>query len=59
VTDDLQRLFAILRRGNGLQVEWRLQPSAANANEKACVGPAVLAVEQVKTFSTSGGIVIQ
>lgn len=42
-----------------LKVEWRLQPSAANANEKACVGPAVLAVEQVKTFSTSGGIVIQ
>lgn len=42
-----------------LKVEWRLQPSTANANEKACVGPGVLTVQQVKTFSTGGGIVIQ
>lgn len=42
-----------------LTVQWRLQPSDANANEKACVGPGVLTVEQVKTFSTGGGIIIQ
>ncbi len=42
-----------------LKVEWRLQPSTETANEKACVGPGVLTVEQVKTFSTGGGIVIQ
>lgn len=42
-----------------LKAEWRLQPSTATANEKACVGPGVLTVQQVKTFSTSGGIIIQ
>jgi len=42
-----------------VKVEWSLQPSAANANEAACVGPGVLAVTQVKAFSQSGGIVIQ
>lgn len=41
-----------------LTVEWRLEPSAATANEAACVGPGVLTVQQVKTFSTGGGIVI-
>ena len=39
-------------------VEWKLQPTAANAAEAACVGPGVLTVQQVKTFSTGGGIVI-
>ncbi len=42
-----------------LKVEWSLQPSTANANEKACVGPGVVTVQQVKTFSTGGGIDIQ
>src|SRR5262249_53389911 len=42
-----------------LRVEWRLAPTASTANEAACVGPGVLTVEQVKTFSTGGGIVIQ
>ena len=42
-----------------IQVEWSLDPSTATANEAACVGPGVLTVEQVKTFSQSGGIVIQ
>ncbi len=37
-------------------VEWKLQPTAANAAEAACVGPGVLTVQQVKTFSTGGGI---
>ncbi len=53
--------FVVPSVGGGdhtLKVEWRLQPSAANANEKACVGPGVLTVEQVKTFATGGGIVI-
>jgi len=42
-----------------VKVEWSLQPSAANANEAACVGPGVLTVTQVKAFSQSGGIDIQ
>ena len=42
-----------------LTVEWRLTPSGATANEAACVGPGVLTVQQVKTFSTGSGIVIQ
>ena len=53
--------FVVPNVGGGdhtLKMEWRLQPTAANANEKACVGPGVLTVEQVKTFSTGGGIVI-
>ncbi len=41
-----------------LQVQWKLTPSEANANESACVGPGVLSVQQVKTFATGGGIVI-
>ena len=41
-----------------VKVEWRLTPTTANANEAACVGPGVLTVQQVKTFSQSGGIVI-
>ncbi len=43
---------------HSLQVEWQLQPTTGNANEAACVGPGVLTVQQVKTFSTGGGIVI-
>lgn len=42
-----------------LKVEWKLEPSTETATEKACVGPGVLTVQQVKTFSTGGGIVIQ
>lgn len=41
-----------------VKLQWMLQPTAANANEAACVGPGVLTVTQVKTFSQSGGIVI-
>ena len=41
-----------------VKVEWQLDPSAANANEAACVGPSVLTVTQVKAFSQSGGIEI-
>ena len=41
-----------------VKMEWMLQPTAANANEAACVGPGVLTVTQVKTFNQSGGIVI-
>jgi hypothetical protein len=44
---------------HSLKVEWKLEPSTENATEKACVGPGVLTVQQVKTFSTGGGIVIQ
>jgi hypothetical protein len=44
---------------HSLKVEWKLEPSAETATEKACVGPGVLTVQQVKTFSTGGGIVIQ
>jgi hypothetical protein len=40
-----------------VKVEWQLDPSAAN--QAACVGPGVLTVQQVKTFSQSGGIIIQ
>ena len=42
-----------------VKVEWMLQPTTANANEAACVGPGILTVTQVKAFSQSGGIVIQ
>jgi len=41
-----------------VKVEWQLDPTAATATEAACVGPGVLTVEQVKTFTQSGGIVI-
>jgi hypothetical protein len=43
---------------HAVKMEWMLQPTAANANEAACVGPGVLTVTQVKTFSQSGGIVV-
>ena len=43
---------------HAVKMEWQLQPTAANANEAACVGPGVLTVTQVKTFSQSGGIVV-
>ena len=41
-----------------VKVEWSLQPTSPTANEAACVGPGVLTVTQVKTFSQSGGIEI-
>jgi hypothetical protein len=39
-----------------VEVQWRLDPTSPNANEAACVGPGVFTVQQVKTFSTGGGI---
>lgn len=43
-----------------LKVEWQFDDSDnTNGNAAACVGPAVLTVTQVKTFSTGGGIVVQ
>ena len=39
-----------------VEVQWMLQPTSANAAEAACVGPGVLTVQQVKTFSSGGGI---
>jgi len=43
-----------------LKVEWAFEDSdGTGENAAACVGPAVLTVEQIKTFSTSGGIVIE
>ncbi len=44
-----------------LKVQWAFENSAASltSDSAACVGPAVLTVEQVKTFSTGSGIVIQ
>lgn len=42
-----------------LRAEWRFEDSdGVGGNSAACVGPGVLTVEQVKTFSTGGGIVI-
>jgi hypothetical protein len=42
-----------------VKVEWMLQTIAGdNSAAAACVGPGVLTVTQVKTFSQSGGIVI-
>ena len=42
-----------------LKVEWRFEDSdGTGGNAAACVGPGVLTVQQVKTFSTGGGIVI-
>ena len=43
---------------HNVKLEWMLQPTSATADEAACVGPGVLTVTQVKTFSQSGGIVI-
>ena len=37
-------------------VEWRFQTSDNDGNSAACVGPGVFTVQQVKTFSTGGGI---
>ncbi len=44
-----------------LKVEWAFEDSNAvtPGSAAACVGPAVLTVQQVKTFSTGGGIVIE
>ncbi|HKA17072.1 MAG TPA: hypothetical protein VKN18_02040 [Blastocatellia bacterium] len=44
---------------HNVKVEWMLQPTSPTANEAACVGPAILTVTQVKTFSQSGGITVQ
>ncbi len=42
-----------------LVVEWKFEDSdATGSNAAACVGPAVVTVEQVKTFSSGGGIEI-
>jgi hypothetical protein len=42
-----------------LRVEWQFEDSDSNGgNAAACVGPGVLTVQQVKTFSTGGGIQI-
>ena len=44
---------------HNLVVEWKFEDSdATGSNAAACVGPAVVTVEQVKTFSTGGGIEI-
>jgi hypothetical protein len=43
-----------------LRVEWKFEDSdTTGGNAAACVGPGVLTVQQVKTFSTGGGIVIE
>ena len=43
-----------------VKVEWMFDDSdATGGNAAACVGPAVVTVEQVKTFSSGGGIEIQ
>ena len=43
-----------------LRVEWRFEDSdGTGGNAAACVGPGVLTVQQVKTFSTGGGIVVE
>lgn len=44
-----------------VKVEWVFEDSDTNstANAAACVGPGVVTVTQVKTFSTGGGIVIE
>jgi hypothetical protein len=42
-----------------LKVEWKFDDSdTSGSNAAACVGPAVLTVQQVKAFSTGGGIVV-
>jgi len=43
---------------HAVKLEWQLIPTSATADQAACVGPGVLTVQQVKTFSTGGGIVI-
>ncbi len=45
--------------GHPLKVEWAFEDSDNYpANGAACVGPAVVTVEQVKAFSSGGGIEI-
>lgn len=55
--------FVVGNVGGGthtLRAEWRFEDSdATGGNSAACVGPGVLTVQQVKTFSTGGGIDIQ
>ena len=47
-------------RTHTLKVEWRFEDSdGSGGNAAACVGPATITVTHVKTFSRSGGIVIQ
>lgn len=42
-----------------VKVEWQFEDSdGTGGNAAACVGPAVLTVQQVKTFTQSGGIVV-
>ena len=43
---------------HAVRVEWQFEPTSATADQAACVGPGVVTVQQVKTFSTGGGIVI-
>jgi hypothetical protein len=43
-----------------LEVQWRFEDSdGTGGNAAACVGPGVLTVQQVKTFSTGSGIDIE
>ncbi|MEK7993334.1 MAG: hypothetical protein AAB403_05965 [Planctomycetota bacterium] len=42
-----------------VRVEWAFETVGAPGDAGACVGPGVLTVQQVKTFSTGGGIVIE
>ena len=45
---------------HNIKVEWRFEDgNTTGGNAAACVGPAVITVEQVKTFQQSGGIVIE
>jgi len=39
-----------------VKVEWMFEIPVADGNSAACVGPGVFTVQQVKTFSTGGGI---
>ena len=43
---------------HNVKLEWQLIPTSPSADQAACVGPGVLTVQQVKTFSTGGGIVV-
>ena len=55
--------FVIGNVGGGdhtIKAEWRFEDSdGTGGNSAACVGPGVLTVTQVKTFSTGSGIVIE
>ena len=54
--------FVVGNVGGGthtVKVEWRFEDSdTSGGNAAACVGPAVVTVTQVKTFTQSGGIEI-